>query len=139
MNHDVHNGRTLAGILADTREEIKQFLATRVALFRAELREKASMVKSAAPIAAVALVTLITAYLLFTLALVGVVLGLLPTNPFRWCFAFLAVALLWTIIGAIAARSAMKRLNAKALMPARTIGVLKEDGVWIQSEVKNQI
>jgi len=138
MNHDVDNGRTIASILAETRDDLKQFLETRISLLRAELREKVNLLKSAAPLAAVALVLMGTAYLLFTFAVVGLVLALLPANPFRWCFAFLAVAVLWTIFGAVAALAAKRRFARMSLVPNKTIGVLKEDGVWIQ-EVKNQI
>jgi hypothetical protein len=86
-----------------------------------------------------ALVLLGTAYMLFTLALVGLVLALLPANPFRWCLAFLAVAVLWSIVGTVAAIIAKRRFSLKELVPNRTIGVLKDDGIWIQSEVKDQI
>jgi uncharacterized membrane protein YqjE len=139
MNHDPQNGRTISAILADTRDELKQFIETRIALLRTELREKFAKIKRAAPLAAAAVLLLGTAYLLFTLALVGLVLALLPANPFRWCLAFLAVAVLWSILGIIAVSLARRRLALRELMPNRTIGVLKSDGVWIQSEVKNQI
>lgn len=139
MNHDTNNGRTVAAILTDTRDELKQFIRTRISLFRSELHNKVRLVRRAAPVVAVALVLLGTAYLLFTLALVGVVLALLPNNPFRWCFAFLAVAVLWSIVGGIAAAVAMRRLALRELVPNRTISVLKGDGLWIQSEVNNQI
>jgi hypothetical protein len=86
-----------------------------------------------------ALLFLATAYVLFTLAAVGVVLALLPANPWRWCLAFLAVAILWSIVGAFAGYEAMKRMALKELVPRRTLNVLKGDGVWIRSEVKNQI
>lgn len=138
MNHDVDNGRTIASILAETRDDLKQFLETRISLLRAELREKVNLLKSAAPLAAVALVLMGTAYLLFTFAVVGLVLAFLPANPFRWCFAFLAVAVLWTIFGAVAGIAAKRRFAKVQLAPNKTIGVLKDDGVWIQ-EVKEQI
>lgn len=145
MNHDVNNGstvrndRTVASILAETRDEIKQFIETRIALFRTELREKTTLLKRAAPVVAVAAVFLGTAYFLFTLALVGLAWALLPASDFRWCFAFLAVAIFWSILGLIAASIAKRHFVLKKLMPDRTIGVLKGDRVWIQSEVKNQI
>lgn len=139
MNHDPNNGRTFASILAETRDDLKQFLETRIALLSAELREKMKMIARTAPLAGVALVLLGTAYLLFTLSLVGLVLALLPANPFRWCLAFLAVAVLWMIAGVVAASIAWRRFALKELVPKRTIGVLKNDRVWIQSEVKSQI
>jgi uncharacterized membrane protein YqjE len=139
MNHDLGNGKSFVSILAETRDDLKQFVETRITLFRAELREKVKVITRTAPLALLALVLLTTAYLMFTLAVVGLVLALLPPNPFRWCLAFLAVAMLWTIAGGIAAYMTKRRFALKELVPNRTIGVLKEDGVWIQSEVKNQI
>ena len=110
MNHDPqNNGKSFASILTETRDDLKTFVQTRVALLRAELAEKIKVVTRTAPLAAVALVLLGTAYLLFTLSLVGVVLALLPANPFRWCLAFLAVAVLWAIAGGIAAFMGMRR------------------------------
>jgi uncharacterized membrane protein YqjE len=81
---------------------------------------------------------LLTAYLLLTLALVGLVLAAVPDNPYRWAIAFACVGVLWTILGAGAGYFAYRELQLKGLMPKRTVEVLKEDKVWIQSEVKNQ-
>jgi len=139
MNPDPGNDRTFASILAETREDIRQFFETRISLFREESRQKVKVITRTLPLAVLALMLLATAYLMFTMAVVGLVLGLLPGNPFRWCLAFLAVGVLWSIAGGIAAWMAKRRFALKELMPNRTIGVLKEDGVWIQSEVKNQI
>jgi len=139
MNHETHNGRSIAAILAEIRDELIEFVATRVALFKTELEEKIGSLMRAAPVAVMALLFLATAYVLFTLAAVGVVLALLPANPWRWCLAFLAVAILWSIVGALAGYEAMKRMALKELVPRRTLNVLKGDGVWIRSEVKNQI
>jgi len=139
MNHEANNDRSFASILGETRDDIKQFFATRISLLGAELGEKLKVIGRTAPLAVLALVLLGTGYLMFTLSVVGLVRALLPATRFGWCLAFLAVAVLWTIAGGIAAWMAKRRFALKELMPNRTIGVLKEDGVWIQSEVKNQI
>jgi hypothetical protein len=139
INHEVNNGRSMAEILAETRDELKQFLETRIALLRTELSEKISLVKHAAPLVAVAAVFLGTAYLMFILTLMGLAWALLPANPFRWCFAFLSVSLFTAILGLIAFSVAKRHFAFRKLVPERTIGVLKNDRVWIQSEVKNQI
>lgn len=139
MATNIHNGRNIAEVLTDIKEELKEFVQTRVAMLKAEVQEKVQTIKTAAPLAVVALVLLGTAYLLFTLALVGLVMAFLPDNPFRWCIAFAAIAVLWTIIGGIAAYFAKRELELKGLLPKRTIEVLKGDKVWVQAEVKNQI
>ena len=139
MNHDVYNGRNFTALLAEMKEELQDFVQTRVAMFKAELREKLEILKTAAPLGAAAILFLGTAYLLFTFALVGLIAAALSENPYRWFIAALCIAFLWTIVGGTAAYLAKRELEANGLMPKRTIEVLKGDKMWVQSEVKNQI
>jgi len=139
MNYDVHNGKSVAAILSDAKEELKEFLQTRIAMLSKELSERLRVLKVAGPLAAIAMLFLSTAYLLFTLTLVGLVVAFLRDNPYRWCVAFLAVALLWTIVGGIAGYFARRKFQIKELLPRDTINVLKEDKIWIQSEVRNRV
>jgi uncharacterized membrane protein YqjE len=139
MIHDINSGRSVGSILADTKEELKQFVETRITMLKAELRENVKMLKVAAPLAVVGLVFLIMAYVLFSLALVGLIAVFLPANPYKWAIAFAAIGVLWTIIGGIAAYFAKREFEMRELMPKKTMRVLKEDSMWIQSEVKNQI
>ena len=63
MNHDIHNGRNVASLLSEMKDELKDFIQTRVAMFKAELQEKVAALKSAAPLAIAGLLLLGTAYL----------------------------------------------------------------------------
>jgi uncharacterized membrane protein YqjE len=137
-NH-LNNGRTMGSILSDTKEELKEFLETRIAMLRTELGEKMAMLKAAAPLAMVGIVFLITAYMLFTLGLVGAIVAFLADNPYRWCIGFFAIAVLWGIVGGICAYMAMREFQVKELMPKRTMQVLKEDKIWLQSEVRSRV
>jgi uncharacterized membrane protein YqjE len=137
-NH-LHNGRTVGSILSDTKEELKDFLETRIAMLRTELGEKIAILKAAAPLAIVGIVFLVTAYMLFTLGLVGVIVAFMPENPYRWCIAFFAIAVLWGLIGGICAYMAIREFQVKELMPKRTMQVLKEDKLWLQSEVRSRV
>lgn len=136
---NLHNGRTVGSILSDTKEELKEFLETRIAMLRTELGEKMAMLKAAAPLAVVGILFLLTAYVLFTLGLVGVIIAFIPENPYRWCIAFFAVAVLWGLIGGICAYMALREFQVKELMPKRTMQVLKEDKLWLQSEVRSRV
>jgi uncharacterized membrane protein YqjE len=136
MNHDIHNGKNLTVLLSEMKQEIQDFVQTRITMLKVELQEKLRVVKTAAPLAIVGVVLLLTAYLLFTLAIVALVFALLPDNAYRWCLAFAAVGVLWTLLGGIAAYFAKRELEVRGLLPKRTVDVLKEDRVWIQSEVK---
>jgi uncharacterized membrane protein YqjE len=139
MSSELDNGRSFGDILGDTREELKEFVETRITILKSELSEKAAILKVAAPLGAVGLLFLFAAFILFSLALAGIIVAFVWTNPFRWAIAFACIGVLWTIIGGVAALAAKRKLATSELMPKRTMGVLKQDKVWIQSEVKNQI
>ncbi len=140
MNHETtSNGRNLASLLAEIKDEIRDFLQTRIMMLKAELQEKAKNLKAAAVLAIIGTLLLATAYLLFTLALVGLIVAAFPASAYRWFFAFLAVAFLWSIFGAMAAYFAKRELELRGILPKRTIEVLKGDKMWVQTEVKNQV
>lgn len=139
-NGDVReNGRGVAEILADIKNEFVEFARIRVAMLLAELREAWGAVKYAIPWMGAALVFLSTAFLLLTGALVGLVLAAFPNNPYRWFFGCLAVGVTWAMVGAGAAFSVRKKLRAGNMIPKRTIEVLKRDKIWIQTEVRNRV
>lgn len=139
MNADVNNGRTIAATLAEMKIELLDFLDTRIELLKTEIQEKAKILKSAAPLGAVGVLLLGTAYLLFTLALVSLVVVAFQNNPYRWFFAFLIVGLAWSVFGAIAVYFARRELRMNTLLPQRTIEVIKGDKIWIEAEVRNHV
>jgi uncharacterized membrane protein YqjE len=139
MHNDSASGRSLGAIVAEMKDELKEFAQTRIEMFKAELHEKLKTLKIAAPLAALGALLLATAYLLFTMALVGLAVAFFAASPYRWLFAFAAVAVLWTILGGTATYFAKREFELKGLMPRKTIGVLKEDKIWIQAEAKNQL
>ena len=103
MHYDTTNGRNLASLVAEIKNEVTEFLQTRFAILKAELQEKSKNLKTAAMLAVAGLLLLLTAYMLITLALVGLVVAAFPASPYRWFLAFLAVGVLWTIFGGVAA------------------------------------
>lgn len=131
--------RSLAAIVADMKSELKEFVDTRVAIFKTELREKVAHWKIAAPLAAVGVVLLGTSYLLITLALVALAAWLIGNTPYRWFLAFALVGVLWAVVGGLALYLAKRHFARHRLMPQKTIEVLKEDKVWLQREARNQL
>ena len=137
--HSVVNGRTLAEVAADIKEEFKDFVQTRIQLFKAEAQQKLALLKIAALLAGVAVVLLATAYLLLTVGLAALIAAIFVNNPYRWVFGFFGIALLWAIIGGIAAYFAKRQFALRGIAPTRTLTVLKNDKIWIQREAKNQL
>ena len=132
----VPNGRTLGEVVSEVKEEIKDFMQTRLQMFVNEMREKMQNSKKAAVWGAAGLVLLATAYLLLNLALVGLVAVAFWGSPYAWFLAFLIVGFFWLIVGGMLAMLAIKQFQG--VTPTKTIEVLKEDKVWLQQEARNQ-
>lgn len=139
MHSGVENGRSLAAIVAEMKEELNEFVQTRIEMLKQELHEKTARLKIAAPLAAIGLVLLATAYLLITLALAAAVAAFFANSPYRWFFGFLIVGILWALLGGVAAYFAKRELELNTLAPRRTIEVLKGDKIWLQKEVNHEL
>jgi uncharacterized membrane protein YqjE len=135
----VANGRTLAQVVSDAKDELADFVQTRFQLLETELSQKFKLLKVAGLLAAIAFVLLSTAYLLLTMALAALVAALLADSPYRWALGFLSVGVLWALTGAIAGYFAKREFALRGIVPSRTIAILKGDKLWIQSEATSQL
>ena len=131
--------KNLAAIIAELKDEIKDFVQTRLELFKSEVRETLDTWKTAVPLAAAAVVLLATAYLLLTIAVVAVFAVAFWSNPYHWFFAFLIVGVVWSLGGGILGWMALREFQSKGLFPKKTIEVLKADKIWIQSEAGDPV
>jgi uncharacterized membrane protein YqjE len=134
-----NHGQNLAAVVSEIRDELKEFIQTRLQMVKSELHETISAAKVWAPLAAAAVIFLGTAYLLLTIAIVALVSVAFVTNPYRWFLSFLIVAVVWAITGVVFAYLAWIQLRAQGIFPKRTVEVLKADGIWLQNEVRSGI
>ena len=132
------NGRTLASVVYELKDELKEFIQTRAQIFSSEMQEKISGIKAGGPLLAVALTFFGTAYLLFTSALVALIVVAFYDNPYRWFLACIIVAVLWSICGAFCFFAGKKELTRRGIVPAKTIQILKEDQLWLEKEARSQ-
>jgi uncharacterized membrane protein YqjE len=131
------NGRSLGEVIAEIKDELKDFMQTRVQMLVNEMREKIQNSKKAAILVVAGLVLLATAYLLLNLALVGLIAVAFWGSPYAWFLSFLIVGVVWLILGGMLALMAVKQF--KGLAPEKTINVLKEDKIWLQQEARSQV
>lgn len=129
----------LTQLVREMRRELVEFIATRFELLRSEVRDTMAAWRSAIPLGMVAVLLLLTGYLLLTLAVVGLIAVAFWGNPYAWFFAFLITGLAWTIFGGIAAYLAYNSLRQRGRFPNKTMEVLKADRAWIANEVGTQI
>jgi len=131
------NERSLAEVIGEIKEELKEFVQTRVSMFAAEMREKLNNSKNGAIYAGIASVLGFVGLLMLSVALAALVAVAFWGSPYAWFFGFLIIGLLWTILAAMLAIAAVRQF--RDLAPKRTIQVLKEDKIWLQHEARTQI
>jgi hypothetical protein len=130
--------KTLPELMTELKEELKEFAATRLAMLRAEIREKMQSFKLAAPGIIVGLVLVATGWLVFTAFLISAMANAFDSG-WRYPIAFAIVAVLYSVVGLIALAVGWSKIKAKSLKPERTLRVLKQDQIWLQTEVKTQL
>jgi uncharacterized membrane protein YqjE len=132
----VHTEKSIATILSETKDELKQFVTTRVSMLKAEMDEKISRLKAVIPLAVVAALFLVSGWMVLTFALIALLHGLFLPSVYAWLWAGLIVTALYLLVGAIAGWLAYSEIKATNLTPTRTLKVLQQDQVWIQNEAR---
>lgn len=131
-NQQNHN-RSLRAILNETKQELKQFLSTRMEILKSEFREALSAFRVALPLGLAAAAFMGTGFLVLTGAVVALVASAFAGNPYAWFFALVIVGVIWTVLGVAAAFFAYYRIRSKGMFPRRTVAVLKADKIWLES------
>ena len=125
--------KSIASVLAETKEELKEFLSTRLEMLRAELREKTSTWKQAVIMLAIAAVLLVAAWMTLTFALIAFLHAIFIASVYSWLFAGLIVGAVYLLAGGLVGWFGYSELKATGMKPTRTLEVLKQDQVWIQN------
>jgi uncharacterized membrane protein YqjE len=132
----VHTDKSIATILTETKQEIVQFITTRVSILKAEMDEKIRRIKSVVPLLGIALALLAGGFMALTFALIALLHGLFLPSIYAWLWASLIVGGVYLALGAIAGWFAFSEIKATGLTPNRTLTVLKQDQTWIQNEAR---
>jgi hypothetical protein len=132
----VHTEKSLATILAETRDEIKQFITTRVNMLKMEIGGKVRTLKSVAPILFFAVALLWAGWMALTFAVIALLHGLFVPSVYAWGWAALIVAGAYLALGIAVGWFVYAEIKATGLKPSRTLTVLKQDQTWIQNEAR---
>jgi hypothetical protein len=130
--------KTLPELITELKDELQEFVATRVAMLQAELGEKLQSFKLAAPGILVGLVLVATGWLVLTAFLVAAIANAFD-NPWKYPVALLIVGMVYSVVGVVVLTVGWQRIKRQGLAPERTIRVLKQDQIWLQTEVKTQL
>jgi Putative Actinobacterial Holin-X, holin superfamily III len=129
--------RTLADALAEIREEIKNFLQTRLQIFQAETREKLRSWKRPLTMLAVAVVLLLTGWLACAFAFVALLHSWIAAGSYAWFWGGLIAGAIFLVAGVALGRAGYRGIKASRLAPERTLRVLRQDQSWIRDRVKS--
>lgn len=139
MPVNVENGRSFAAVVNDLKVEMKEFVSTRLAMLRSEMREKTDDWKRAAPMLIAGLVLLGTAWLLLTAAIVAAIDIAFHGNPWAAFLALIITCVGYAIFGGLCAMAAINIIQNTGVAPKRTMRVLKDDQIWISNEARAQL
>ncbi len=132
------NGRGVAEVLNECKEELKEFVSTRLEMLRGEMQEKLTNVKVALPALVVGAVLLLAAFFLFTWGLVSLIAMAMIGQPYAYTAAFFMVFVLYALSGGATVAYGFRTLTSKGIKPERTLRVLKQDQIWLQTEARTR-
>ena len=107
----VDNGRSLAGVVAELKDEFKDFVGTRVAMFRSEMADKINTIKMSAPMLVIGGLLLATSFLLITGCIVAAVYVAFEGSPWAAFWALAIVGVVYALFGGVAVLFAYKEIT----------------------------
>lgn len=128
--------KSIASIIAETKEELKVFVQTRAYLFRAETKEKIKVWKMSAILLGSGAVLLVTAWFSLVFAIIAALHSWLGSGDFSWCFGGLIIGGLFFICGAAVAMAGYSDIRKAGVAPTRTLRILKQDQEWIKNQAR---
>ena len=132
----MQNDKSLGTVLAETKDELKEFLGTRVAILQAEMKEKARTMKYSIPLLLLSLALLLAGWITLTFAFVAMLHSWLAPNPYAWTWAAVIVAGIYLVAGGAVGWFAYSEIRIAGVAPKRTLTVLKQDQAWLQKETR---
>jgi len=134
-----YNGRSLAAVVAELKDELKDFLDTRLNMLLSELKEVTSAWKTALPMMVVGALLMATGFLLFTGFLVAIIATAFGDNQYAVAIALIIVTSAYCLFGGMALLFGWRSVKETGLRPNRTLRVLREDQLWLRNEARTQL
>jgi Putative Actinobacterial Holin-X, holin superfamily III len=126
--------KSIAAIIAETKQELKDFVQTRAQIFQAETKEKVKAWKMSGILIGAGVLLLLTSWFTFVFAVVALLHSLLGNGDYSWCFGGLIVGALLLVSGLGLAGAGYSDIRKAGVKPTRTLRILKQDQEWIQNQ-----
>jgi len=136
----MQNGsKNLTDVVNEIKVEAREFVSTRLQMFRMEMKEKVSTLKVGVPLLIGGGVCALIAFIVLNYALIAFLAALFAPSLYNWCFAALIVGFFYLIVAGVLYWVGMQKIKAETLAPARTLRVLKQDQIWLQNQARSQV
>jgi uncharacterized membrane protein YqjE len=130
-----NNEKSLARVLQEIKDDLRDFATTRYEMLVAELNEKVRVWKMSLPMLAVGAVFAIGGFFVFTFGLVALFARIIGTE-YAWAWAALVVTVIYFAVAGIFSYLGYSEISEIGLAPDRTLRVLKEDQQWIKDQTR---
>ena len=128
--------KSIAAVLAETKQELQEFIATRINILKSDINEKLKTWKWAVPLLLLSLSILLAAWITVTIGLAAAVHVWFLPSAYSWFFAGIIVGVLYAVIGGSLFLFSWRELRQAGVAPVHTLEVLKEDQIWIRKETR---
>ena len=129
--------KSMREVIYEIKDELRDFAVTRLEMFKTELNEKFTRVKTAIPLIVIGAVFATGAFFALTFGLIAAIASAMPENQWRWAIGAGAIFVLYLIVGGILGWMGYREVTTEGLAPQRTLRVLKQDQIWIQNEARS--
>lgn len=131
--------KPMAQVLSELKEELKEFIATRIAILRTEMQEKYALAGAAVAFIAGGAALALVAGLFLCVAIAALLALAFGGGAGAWAAGFAIVGGGLLLIGGVAIGFGVSKLKNPGLKPERTLRILKEDQIWLQNESRGKL
>lgn len=132
----MHTEKSFRALLAEAKQELKEFVATRVGILKAEIDEKIRTWKYVVPLLLLSAALLLAAWMTLTFALIALLHAVFLPSSYSWLWASLIIGGAYLLVGVAVGWFVYGEIKSLGFRPNRTIAVLKQDQIWLQNEVR---
>ncbi len=128
--------KSIGAVLSETKEELKEFLRTRLEILQADLGEKLVTWKREIPLLVLAAALVSAGWLALAFAAAALIHVWFLPSPYAWWWGGAMVAVVYLIAGIALGRWAYAKVSAAGVTPRHTLEVLKQDQLIMRDETR---
>ena len=128
--------KSLGTVLTEAKEEVKEFIVTRLEILRSEIKEKVKTWKYSLPLLLLAGGLMLIGWMVLTFAFVALIRAWFLPSDYAWVWGAAIVAAIYLIAGLAVGGFAYSELKSVGVAPKRTLEVLRQDQVWMETEAR---